>query len=226
MTTALVAAFAAVLLALWALIATMRTRARYQRVVEGVLAALDEYARTVSSTLERAVERARRARAEGVSGLDLLLGLDALAAHAVAEAAARTNAPVAALRVDGPEGEPVVASFGQHDAEALLERIPIPPDAQPFRALTVSWTHGHGPRDEEGREHRCALLVPIVEDAVRSGILVAYATEVDAFGPDRIEALERLVREVALALANARRLAHVERRVTSSDRLARRSLGA
>jgi len=226
MTTALVAVSAAVLLALAALIATMRTRTRYRRVVEGVLAALDEYARTVSSTLERAVERAGRARAQGVSELDLLLDLDALVAHAVAEAAARANAPVTAVRVDGHEGEPVVASFGQRDAGALLERIPMPPDAQPFRALTVSWTHGHGPRDEEGRDHRCALVVPIVEDAIRSGVLVAYATEVDAFEPDRIEALERLARDVALALANARRLAHVERRAASSDGLAKRSLGA
>lgn len=211
MTVALVAVLAATLVAALAVTVALRAKALRERGFEDVLAALDEHVESVSTTLERAIERAAAARASGVSRVDLTLRVEDLVAHAAAEVARLANAPVAAVRVEGPHGDAVVAASGPADARALLERIPLPPDAKPFRALTVAWAHGLGPKAEKGAPgFRSALVVPIVEEAASSGILVAFATEVDAFGPDRVEALERLARDVARSLESSHRLARME----------------
>jgi GAF domain-containing protein len=226
MTTALVAVLAVTLVAALALIFALRTKALHERAFEEVLAALDEHVESVSTTLERAVERAAAARAGGVSRLELTMRVDELVKHAAAEVARLANAPAAAVQVEGPHGKAVVAASGPGDPRALLERIPLPPDAQPFRALTIAWTHGHGPRAEElGGGFRSALVVPIVEEAARSGILVAFAAEVDAFGPDRVEALEQLARDVARSLESSRRLARMEL-LASAEPERGRSFGA
>jgi GAF domain-containing protein len=209
-----------------ALLAALRARALRERRFETVLAALDEHVESVSTTLDRAVERAAVARASGVSRLELTLRVDELVAQAAIEAARLASARAAAVQVEGSHGEPVVAASGPGDARALLERIPLPPDAQPFRALTIAWTHGHGPKAaESGAGFRTALVVPIVEEAARSGILVAFATEVDAFGPDRVEALERLARDFARSLESSRRLARMEL-LASAEPEKGRSFGA
>lgn len=211
MTTALVAVLAATLVAAVALIVALRTKALHERAFEDVLAAFLEHVGRVSTTFEQAVERATAARASGVSRLELTLRVDELVAQAANEVARLANAPTAAAQVDGTHGDAVVAASGPGDARALLERIPLPPLVQPFRALTIAWTHGHGPMaDERDGAFRSALVIPIVEDDARSGILVAFATEVDAFGPERVEALERLSRDVARALESSRRLARME----------------
>jgi GAF domain-containing protein len=211
MTTALVAVLAATLVAVLALISALRTKALHERAFEDALAALHEHVGSVSTTLERAVERAAAARASGVSRLELTIRVDELVSHAAAEVARLANARAAVVQVEGPHGEAVVAASGPGDARALLERIPLPPDAQPFRALTIAWMHGHGPTAGElGGSFRSALVVPIVEEAARSGIVVAFATEVDAFGPERVDALERLARDVARSLESSRRLARMK----------------
>lgn len=209
MTTAAVAAGAAALTALIAYAWSLRARRRLERAVAHALRAVDGHARLVTETLERGIRRAAEARARGVSGLELSLDLEELASRAAAETAAAVGAPAAAVRVEGLEGSSVVGAFGQNEAKSILERIPVPPDAQPFRALTVSW----GPSaaaDAAGR-YRSALVVPILEDGARSGLVAACAPEADAFGGEHVDALERLARDVATALPTCRRFARIAR---------------
>jgi hypothetical protein len=219
MTTALVAVPAAALLAGLAVLWALRTRARFRRALEAAGETLEEHGRLVEATLERASERAERARTRGASELELAFDLGTLLTRAAREAAERARAPAAAVRVERPGAEDAVASFGPYRAEMLLARIPVPPQAQPFRALRVSWTHGHGPGD-----YRSALVVPIVEGETGSGLLVACSGDIDAFGPRQVDELERLSRELSASLANARRFAQIERQGVTEDEAVRMSV--
>lgn len=213
MTTAVVAAAAATVIAFLALLAAVRARARYTDALDEALHRLERHARAVSDRLERALVRADEARAGGVSASEATLDLDTLLASACADAAAKSEAHAVALRVEGPEGRQLVASVGTGDAATLLEGIPVPPDARPFRALTIAWSYDDGEASASG--YRSALVVPIVEDSSRSGLLVACAMEADAFRPEQVEAVERLARGLAPGLASARLLAEREQRATT-----------
>jgi GAF domain-containing protein len=133
--------------------------------------------------------------------------LETLLARVAGEAAERARADAVAVRVERDGTEDAVASFGPHAAQPLLEHVPVPPQAQPFRALTVSWTQGHGPGD-----YRSALVVPIIEHETGSGLLVACSTQVDAFTSAHVEELEGLARDLATSLGNARRFARMAQR--------------
>ena len=210
---AVVVAAVATALAASAALGLVRARRRYERAVETAATAFQAHARALSQLLVEGHARLEQARTAGVSELELVLELDALLGRAVSEAATNAGAAAAALRVDGPGAESVVASFGHDEADALLERVPVPPDAQPFRALLVSWADGSGPDAGAGLAYRCALAVPIVEDVQRSGVLVACATEPDAFRTEHVDALERIARDLSHALPNVRRVALAERRL-------------
>lgn len=218
MTSALVAVPAAAVLAGLAVLWALRARARLRRALEAAGETLEEHGRLVEATLERAAEQAERARIRGASELALAFDLDTLLTRAAGEAAERARAPAAAVRVVRPGAEDAVASFGPHRAEMLLAHIPVPPQAQPLRALRVSWTHGHGPGD-----YRSALVVPIVESEIGSGLLVACSGDVDAFGPGQVDELQRLSRELSAALANARGFAQIERQDVTEEEAGRAS---
>lgn len=213
MTTAVVAAAAATVIASLALLAAVRTRARYADAVDEAVRGVERHARAVFDRLERALARADEARAHGVSASEATLDLDALLAAACADAAAQSGAHAVALRVEGPDGRQLVASLGTADAAILLEGIPVPPDARPFRALTIAWSYGNGEPSPEA--YRSALVVPIVEGSARSGVLVACAMEADAFRPEHVEAVERLARGLVPGLTSARLLAEREQRVST-----------
>jgi len=213
MTTAVVAAAAATVIAFLALLAAVRTRARCADALDEAVRGLERHARVVSDRLERALARADEARAHGVSASEATLDLDALLAAACADAAAQSGAHAVALRVEGPEGRQLVASVGTTDAAILLEGIPVPPDTRPFRALTIAWSYGNGEASAGG--YRSALVVPIVEGSARSGVLVACAMEADAFLPEHVGAVERLARGLAPGLTSARLLAEREQRAST-----------
>ena len=108
---------------------------------------------------------------------------------------------------------PAIASFGTGDGGALLEAVLGPPDGRPYRAVTMSWTY---PPSLEGEEvaYRSALIVPISEDGVDTGALVAYA-RASAFRPEHARALEALAQDAASGITNARRFAEAELRAVT-----------
>lgn len=211
MVTMLVAASAAVLGIVVTVLVTRRSRARAQARLDPVRARIDEHVRAISECLERVATLAANVATERRTELDLELDLDALLEQVVAEAAALTGAQAVAIRVEGAGGSPVVASFGASDGAALLETALGPPDARPFRALTINWTYGPTAEDEE-ISYSSALVVPVVEEGATTGALVAYATPSDAFRPEHLQAMRALADNAAPGIANARRFAELGQR--------------
>lgn len=212
--TAVVAAVAAVA-ALGALVGAVRwSSARSQKRFEAVVRQLDGHMEAISHNLERAVERTEETRRNGPGELGLTLDLGELLRRLVEEAARRTGAQAATVRVHGPAGLPAIASFGTGNGAELLEAALGPPDGRPFRALTLNWAY---PPSLEGEEvaFRSALVVPIVEDGVETGALATYARGTAAFGPEHARSLEALADDVSASIGNARRFSEAELRAVT-----------
>ena len=109
-----------------------------------------------------------------------------------------------------------MASFGTSDGAALLETALGPPDARPFRALTINWTYGPASEDEEGA-FSSALVVPVVEEGTAIGALVAYAGATGAFEPEHLRALRALADQAAPGIASARRFAELGQRSLTDE---------
>ncbi len=211
--TALVAACAAVLGAFATLVAARLLRTRSRRRLDPTLARIDEHVAAISVTLERiaALAASRATSAPRPEELELNLDFDALLEQLVAQASTLTGAQAVAIRVEGPGGTPVVASFGTNDGAALLETALGPPDARPFRALTINWTYGPAAEDD-AEAYSSALVVPVVEDGVTTGALVAYAGRSGGFESEHLRALRALADEAAAGIANARRFTELGQR--------------
>src|SRR3990170_8950157 len=174
MVTAVVATAAAVAILVVAVIAVRWSGARSQRRFEAVVGQLDHHMEAISKNLQRAVERSDDARGRGLGDLGLTLDLTELLQRLAEEAATRTGAQAATVRVRGPAEIPAMASFGTGDGGALLEAALGPPDGRPYRAVTLNWAY---PPSLEGDDvgYRSALIIPIIEDSVDTGALAAYA---------------------------------------------------
>src|SRR3990170_4801774 len=214
MVTAVVATAAAVAILVVAVIAVRWSGARSQRRFEAVVGQLDHHMEAISQNLQRAVERSDDARGRGLGDLGLTLDLTELLQRLAEEAATRTGAQAATVRVRGPAQMPAIASFGTGDGAALLETALGPPDARPFEALTLNWTY---PPALEGEDvaYRSGLVVPIVEDGVETGALAAYARGAAAFRPEHARALQALAEDAAPGITNARRFAEAELRAVT-----------
>jgi len=211
MVAALAAASGALVGAFVAIGAIRWKRARSTRRLEPVQARVDEHVAAIGETLDRVAARLAQAATGDRGDLEFELDLDALLDQVVARAAASTGAQAVAIRVQGPGGDPVVASFGATDGVGLLENALGPPDERPFRALTINWTYGPGSEDA-GDRYSSALVVPVVESGTTTGALVAYAGPSGAFESKHLRALRELVDEAAPRIAGARRFSELDRR--------------
>jgi diguanylate cyclase (GGDEF)-like protein len=214
MVTAVVAAAAVVAVLVVAVVLYRLASARSQRRFEAVVGQLDQHMEAISRNLQRAVERSDDARGRGLGELGLTLDLGDLLQRLAEEAADRTGAQAATVRVRGPGEMPAVGSFGTGDGTALLEASLVPPDARPFRALTLNWTY---PPAIEGEDvsFRSGLVVPIIEEGIETGALAAYARGAAAFRPEHARALQALAEDAAPGIANARRFAEAELRAVT-----------
>lgn len=210
MVTAVVAACAVLGVCGLALLAVRRSRQQSERRLELVLERIGSHLDAISASVEQAVGRVVEAQGERLQ--PLTLDFDALVDGLVAEAAARTGADAVVLRVEGPGGRPVLASFGPGADTALVEQTFAQSDMRPFRAATIDWTYSASGEPEDERFHS-ALVAPLGPIAGIPGTLVAYATAPQAFRPEHATVLHELVAEVATGLANARRFADVEARL-------------
>ena len=211
MVTAVVVASAVVLGIAVTFLAARFARARSDRRFESVLLRVDGQMEAISKSLQRVVERSTEVHQRRVGELELTLNFAELLEQLVAEAAVQSGAQAVAIRVEGPGKTPVVASVGAEDGAALLEGALGPPDARPYRALTMNWTYGPA-LEGDADAYSSALVVPIVEEGATTGAIVAYAGGSDAFRPEHMRALRTLVDEAAPGIANARRFAEIEQR--------------
>jgi diguanylate cyclase (GGDEF)-like protein len=211
MVTAVVAA-CAVLVACGLVLAWLqRIRAESERRLDQILHQLDDHLAAMSANVARAVD------AVAVSGsqrplLALTLDFDQLVDQLVAETAARTAADAVVLRVEGPGGRPVVASFGSGVEAELLDRSFGPPGDRRFESAAIDWTYSPVGEPEDAR-FQSALVTPLAPAAGSPGVVAAYALAAGAFAPEHAAAVRELLLDAGVALANARRFADVEARV-------------
>jgi uncharacterized protein YigA (DUF484 family) len=206
---AVVAALAAGAVALVGL-AARRVRSRARRRLEGVVGELDASLGAIARILEGALQRSDAASQE--RDLGLTLDLDEMLMRIAHEAATRTGAEAAAVRVLGAADEPAMASFGADNVAELLETTLRSGEGRPFRAVTINWTFPPAFENDAAEPFRSALVVPLVEDGVETGVIAGYATEPAAFRPEHARALEALAAEAAAGVATARRFTAFRRR--------------
>lgn len=216
MVTAVIIGSAAAVVVIVAVLAGRRAVVRSDRRFETVLQQLDEHMGAISESLQHAAERSVEARARGVGELELTLDLGELLERTVEEAASRTGADVATLRVQGPNETPLTASSGGPDSSSLLEMALGPPDARPFRALTIDWAYGPA-LESDADAYRSALVVPIDEGGITTGAIAAFSKASHAFRSDQARALQSLAEEMAPGITNARRFARAEQRAATDE---------
>lgn len=200
----------------WALLG-WRSRRRSRRRLAGLVGELDRGLGAISESLAQALERSRVARMGSSTQLGLVLDLDELLLRVAEEAAARTNAEAAAVRVRGAEDEQAVGAYGSDEVAGLLDATPRPPDRRQFRALTINWTFPPS-LDAEPNAFRSALVVPVIEDGLETGAIAGYARQPAAFNPEHARALETLAAEAADDIATARRFTAMRRRSAGARR--------
>lgn len=210
MVTAVVAACVVLGACGLAVFAVRRSRRESERRLELVLDRIGGHLDAISTSVEQAVVRVVEAQGERVQPLSL--DFDALVDALVAEAAARTGADAVVLRIEGPGGQPVLASFGPGTEGALVEQTLAPLDTRPFRAATIDWTYSPS-GDPDDELFHSALVAPVGPIAGIPGTLVAYAMAPQAFGQEHASLLHAVIAEIATGLANARRFADVEARL-------------
>jgi diguanylate cyclase (GGDEF)-like protein len=211
MTTAVVAACAAVLACGLIFVWLQRARRRTDGRLEQILRQLDGHLASMSQSVAHAVEAVTESGAQRPLP-PLTLDFDELVDALVAETAARTSADAVVLRVEGPGGRPVVSSVGAGVESETLDRSFGPPTEVPFDSAAIDWTFSAGGEPEDVR-YQSALVTPLAPTAGARGVVAAYALAADAFRAEHVAAVGDLLRDASVALSNARRFAEVEARV-------------
>ena len=188
-----------------------RARRDSERRLDDVLGRLDVHLSAMSQNVARAVEAVVASGSQRPLPA-LTLDFDQLVDDLVAEIATRTGADAVVLRVEGPGGRPVVASFGSGVEAELLERSFGPPSERRFEAAAIDWTYSAAGEPDDVR-FRSALVTPLAATAGTRGVVAAYALAAGAFGAEHAGAVRELLRDAGVALSNARRFAEVETRV-------------
>lgn len=211
MVIAVVAACAVLVACGLVLLWLQRARTRSERRLDEILSQLDGHLAAMSQNVARAVDAVVASGSQRPLPA-LTLDFDQLVDQLVAETAARTGADAVVLRVEGPGGRPVVASFGDGVESELLDRSFGPPGDRSFETAAIDWTYSPAGEPEDAR-FESALVTPLGTTAGMPGVVAAYALAAGAFRPEHAASVHELLREAGVALSNARRFADVEARV-------------
>jgi diguanylate cyclase (GGDEF)-like protein len=211
MVTAVVVACAVLVACSVVLLWLQRARKQSERRLDEIVSQLDGHLAAMSQNVARAIDAVVASNVQRSLPM-LTLDFDDLVEQLVAEAATRTGADAVVLRVEGPGGRPVVASFGGGVEGELLDRSFGPPGDRRFEAAAIDWTYSPVGEPDDVR-FQSALVTPLTETAGWPGVLAAYARAPGAFRPEHGAAVRELLHDAGVALANSRRFADVEARV-------------
>ncbi|HKB92946.1 MAG TPA: sensor domain-containing diguanylate cyclase [Gaiellaceae bacterium] len=209
---AISAALGACLLGLVALLASLSRRssqradARVDDVVRVLEQRMDELARELTGTLERAEEETRRSSflAEIAGSIDL----DDVLARTLEAAAALPGIDAAIVRLESTP-KPIVAAHGVSVEEAERQRLAGPPGGGPATAVELTYRY---PDETEGEPVRAGLAVPLTDDGAPVGWLALYSRGPEhRFDQDDVRLLEQLAARAAPAIENARRFREARR---------------
>jgi diguanylate cyclase (GGDEF)-like protein len=212
MVIAVVAACAVLVACGLGVLAVRRSRRRTERI-EAALQRIDNHLDAVSESVSRAVESVIAVSARRAP-LTLTLDFDGLLETVVAETAARTGADAVVLRVEGPGARPAIAAVGVGVDGESLDPAWGPPGGRRFDVAVIDWTYSPSSEPDDA-EFRSALVTSLASSAGLSGTLAAYSLAPDAFGLPQKEAVQAVLSDVSVALANARRFAELEARVNT-----------
>lgn len=211
MVTAVVAACAVLVACGLILLWLQRARMESERYLDAILGQLDSHLEAMSENVTRSVDAVLESLSQRPLPA-LTLDFDQLVDELIAEAAVRTLADAVVLRVEGPGGRPVVASFGSGVETELLDRSFGPPNDRRFDTAAIDWTYSPSGDPEDVRFHS-ALVASLATTSGTPGVVAAYALAADAFRPEHAASVRELLRDAGVALSNARRFAEVEGRV-------------
>lgn len=210
MVTAVVGAGAVLVACALTLLAVRRANERADRRLREALHYIDAQLEAMSSgvvqAIDAAVDSERRLPLSNLS-----LDFDEVLESLMAETRARTGADAVVLRIEGPQGRPVVASMGAGVELEGLDRSFGPPAARPFRSAVVDWTYPVG-EETDVAAFGSALVTPLTGTGI-NGTLVAYARASNGFSPADASAARDLLEDMSVGLANARRFAEIEARL-------------
>ena len=210
MVTAVVGAGAVLVACGLTLLAVRRANERADRRLREALHYIDAQLDAMSSGVIRAIDTAVDSERR-LPPSNLSLDFDEVLESLMAEAVTRTRADAVVLRVEGPQGRPVVASLGAGVELEGLDRSFGPPAARPFRSAVVDWTYPVG-EEADAATFGSALVTPLTGTGI-NGTLVAYARASNGFSPDDASSVRDLLEGMSVGLTNARRFAEIEARL-------------
>jgi diguanylate cyclase (GGDEF)-like protein len=182
--------------------AERRADARVDGAVRSLEARVDALAEELAAAVERADTENRRSRflAEIAGSIDL----DEVLARTLESARALPGVDAGLVRLEPPEGPPVVATLGLSHEEAERQAVIGPPDRHAARAVELGYRY---PVDvDEERLVRAGLAVPLVAEEERLGWLVVFTrSREQRFEDDDVVRLEELAERAGPAIENARR---------------------
>ena len=200
--TALGACVVLLLVALTALArrTARRDDARVESVVSTLETRMDELARELAEAVDRADEAARRNQFLGA--LSGSLDLDDVLGRVLEAAAAAPGADAALIRLETPEGAPIVAATGIAKEQAERHALSGPPDGTAARAIELVIRHG---ADAPDAVHS-GLAVPLEDEHGPLGHVAIFSRDPERrFGDAEVRTLEELALRAGPAIENARR---------------------
>ena len=180
---------------------------RVDDVVRSLEERMNELAGDLAGAVHRAEEETRRSRFLGeIAGS---IDLDEVLARTLEAAAALPGADAALIRLESPEGNPVVAALGVSSEDAERQVFAGPPGGRRARAVELAYHYqeadveAHGP---SGRVMHGGLAVPFPDNGGRTGYVTVYTGEAGRrYEGEDVRRLEDLAERAAPAIENARR---------------------
>jgi len=211
LTTALIAAIAALGVCVVVLCVLLLTRRTSKGADERVAAAaadmnerMDAMLEDLTHALERAEEEGQRTRT--LSELAGTIDFDEVLSRTLDTAAALDgiDAALVALTALGPK--PLVATIGLSEQEAEQPQAVGPPDGRPVRSVRIQYEYPGAAQAPDGSAVHAGLAVPLSGDTGEIGYLTVYTrTRTRSFAEDDVFELEELARRAGPAIENAYR---------------------
>ena len=204
------AALGACLLILLAVLAGVvrRSDRRADQRVGSVMQALekrmDELGQELAGAVARAEQESQRSRFLGEIAVSI--DLDEVLSRTLDAAGGLAGVDAAVVRIESPEGEPVVAALGLAAEDAERHTIVGPPDGRPIRSVEV--TYRYPEEIEEAGEPlvRAGLAVPLADEHRELGYLSVFTRDPDGrFPVEEAHRLEEIAGRAGPTMENARR---------------------
>ena len=213
MTLLLVAASAVLATLVVALAIALIRRARTgAAIVEGrgngtALAELNARIEQLSSDLENAIQRTRRAPPQPVPRRARRIDRPRRGARAHARGGGRiAGADAALVTTTGFDGQPLVATLGLSAEEAERQAIAGPPDGRAARSIGISYRYGSDELTQNGSLIHSGVAVPLLREDEQLGFLTIFTRSGGrSFSEDDVGELEQLALRAGPAIENARR---------------------